>query len=59
MAKVACVIALTFYQKLLLDWMRAFAEDRNSRPARFYRLVNEVPTVLLIATVILVIVKPI
>ena len=35
-----------------------FAEDRNTRPARFYRIINEVPTVLMIVIVILVIVKP-
>jgi putative membrane protein len=39
-------------------WRKDFAADRNTRPARFYRMVNEVPTVLMIAIVILVIVKP-
>jgi protoporphyrinogen IX oxidase len=58
LAKLACVLALTFYQGLLRIWMRGFAEDRNRRPARFFRLMNEVPTILLIAIVILVIVKP-
>jgi len=38
--------------------VRRFAEDRNTRPARFYRIVNEVPTVLMILIVVLVIVKP-
>lgn len=36
----------------------AFAEDRNTRPQRFFRMINEVPTVLMIGIVILVIVKP-
>jgi putative membrane protein len=58
LAKFAAVLGLTFYQKLLRDWLRAFAADRNRRPARFYRFMNEVPTLLLIAIVILVIVKP-
>ena len=40
------------------DGVKDFAADRNTRPARFYRLVNEVPTVLMIAIVILVVVKP-
>ena len=57
-AKFACVLGLSFYHKLLGDWLRDFAEDRNLRPARFYRFVNEVPTLLMIAIVILVIVKP-
>ena len=35
-----------------------FAEDRNVRSQRFYRIVNEIPTVLMIGIVILVIVKP-
>ena len=39
-------------------WVKAFAEDRNARPARFYRIANEVPTVLMVAIVILVIVQP-
>jgi putative membrane protein len=38
--------------------VRLFAQDRNTRPARHWRLMNEVPTVLMIAIVILVIVKP-
>jgi uncharacterized membrane protein len=37
---------------------RAFAEDRNTKPVRHWRLVNEVPTVLMIIIVVLVIVKP-
>ena len=58
LAKFACVVALTLYQILLRGWMLDFAEDRNRRPARFFRFVNEIPTILLIAIVILVIVKP-
>jgi putative membrane protein len=38
--------------------VRKFAEDRNTKPARHWRIVNEVPTVLMIVIVILVIVKP-
>ena len=39
-------------------WRKEFAEDRNIRPARFYRMVNEVPTVLLVGIVIMVVVRP-
>ena len=39
-------------------WARDFAEDRNAHSQKFYRIVNEVPTVLMIGIVILVIVKP-
>ena len=56
--KLACVVGLTAYHVLLARWVRDFAEDRNARPARFYRFMNEVPTLLMIAIVVLVIVQP-
>jgi putative membrane protein len=46
------------FNGLLGRWRRAFAEDRNVHPVKFYRLVNEVPTVLMIVIVVMVIVKP-
>jgi protoporphyrinogen IX oxidase len=57
-AKLALVGGLAVLHHAMARWRKDFAEDRNTRPARFYRLVNEVPTVLMIAIVILVIVKP-
>lgn len=57
-AKLALVLGLTAAHMMMAGWRRAFAEDRNTRPQRFFRIVNEVPTVLMIAIVILVIVKP-
>jgi putative membrane protein len=57
-AKLACVVALTVYHGLLARWVWRFAVDGNERPAGFYRIANEVPTLLMIAIVILVIVKP-
>jgi putative membrane protein len=39
-------------------WRRAFAEDRNTHSPKFFRMINEVPTVLMIIIVILVVVKP-
>lgn len=57
-AKILLVLLLTGAHMAMARWRRAFAEDRNTRPQRFYRIVNEVPTVLMIAIVILVIVKP-
>jgi protoporphyrinogen IX oxidase len=56
--KAAAVLAMAGFHGLLGRWRRAFAEDRNERPAKFYRMVNEVPTVLMIVIVIMVIVKP-
>jgi protoporphyrinogen IX oxidase len=56
--KLLLVLALSgvsgFYARLVKD----FAADRNKRPAKFYRILNEVPTLLMIGIVILVIVKP-
>ena len=41
-----------------MRWVREFAADRNVHPQKFYRIINEVPTVLMVGIVILVIVKP-
>jgi putative membrane protein len=39
-------------------WRKDFEADRNRRSARFYRLANELPTVLMVVIVIMVIVRP-
>ena len=57
-AKFALVVALSGVHGLYSRWLKDFAADRNVRPARFYRMWNEVPTLLMIGIVILVIVKP-
>ena len=57
-AKFALVVVLTGYHHALGAWRKDFAADRNRRDQRFYRLANEVPTVLMIAIVVLVVVKP-
>lgn len=56
--KAAAVIALSGFHGFLSRWRRDFAEDRNMRPVTFYRLVNEVPTVLMIVIVVAVIARP-
>ena len=56
--KLILVVALTVMHGCLSRWRREFAADRNRHPARFYRIINEVPTVLLIGIVILVVVQP-
>lgn len=56
--KIALVLALSGLHGYLAGRVRAFAEDRNGKSARFYRILNEVPAVLMAAIVILVIVKP-
>ena len=57
-AKLALVAALTVFHHLLGLWRKDFAADRNRRPARFYRMMNELPALALIAIVLLVVVKP-
>jgi len=57
-AKLALVLALSAFHGLLAMWTKDFALDRNTRSARFYRIANEVPTVLMICIVILVVVRP-
>lgn len=56
--KAALVLALSGYHGLLARHVKAFAGDRNERPQKYFRLINEVPTVLMIGIVIMVIVKP-
>ena len=56
--KLALVLALSAYHGLLAMWTKDFALDRNTRSARFYRIANEVPTLLMIFLVLLVVVRP-
>ena len=57
-AKLVLVVILTGFSGLLAKWTKDFAADRNTRSPRFYRIANEVPTVLMIIIVILVVVCP-
>ncbi len=57
-AKLALVLAMTALHGFLSRWRRDFERDANRHSARFYRMVNEVPTLLLIVIIILVIVRP-
>ncbi|PGH54895.1 TIGR00701 family protein [Azospirillum palustre] len=57
-AKLLFVLLLTASHMMMARWRRDFAEDRNTRPQRFFRIANEVPTLLMIGIVIFVIVKP-
>jgi len=57
-AKLALVIALTLFHFLLARWRTAFSVDHNRHSTRFFRMINELPTVALIAIVVLVVVKP-
>jgi putative membrane protein len=57
-AKVACLAGLVVLHALMARWRRHFAEDRNQHSETFYRVINEVPTVLMIAIVIFAVGKP-
>ena len=57
-AKLALVIVLSGVHGFFSRWVKDFAADRNTRSQKFYRIINEVPTVLMIGIVILVVVKP-
>lgn len=56
--KISLVFLLTAAHVYFSRSAKKFARDENTRPARHWRLMNEIPTVLMIAIVILVVVKP-
>ena len=57
-AKFACVLAMSAVHGFFVRCVRDFAIDANHRSQKFYRVINEVPTILMIAIVILAVVKP-
>jgi len=57
-AKFLLVLIMSALHGFLARYVKDFAADRNQRSQRFYRIINEVPTALMIGIVILVIVKP-
>ena len=57
--KLIFVILLTFYHFYLGKILRQFKEDSNTYTHKFYRLINEIPTLLLILIIFVVIFKPI
>lgn len=58
LVKLALVVAMTGVHEVLGASVKRFAADANTRDAKFYRVLNEVPTLLMAAIVLLVIVKP-
>ena len=57
-AKLALVLAMSAMHGMFVRYVRDFAADRNRHSQRFYRIINEGPTLLMIGIVILVVVKP-
>lgn len=56
--KLACVFGLIVFHFTLAKYRIDFLEDRNQKSEKFYRMINEVPTLLMMILVIMVIVKP-
>ena len=56
--KLAFVIILTIYHFFLFQCLRKFAENNNSFSPKFYRIINEIPTVLLIGVILVVVFEP-
>jgi len=56
--KLIFVIILTIFHFFLFQCLRNFSENNNSHSSKFYRIINEIPTILLIAIIIVVVFKP-
>lgn len=56
--KLCLVLLLSGFHGFLGKQVKQFAADRNLRPARFFRVINEIPALIMVFIVILVIVKP-
>jgi putative membrane protein len=57
-AKIILVLALSAVHGMLARWRKDFAQDTNRHSDKFYRIINEVPTTLMILIVLLVVLKP-
>ncbi len=58
-AKLILVVSLTFYHFFLFNCLKKFSINKNNHTPKFFRIINEVPTILLIAVIFLVVFKPI
>ena len=57
-AKILLVVGMVTAHILFARWRKQFERDENTRPSKFYRVWNEIPTLMLIAIIILAVVKP-
>ena len=57
-AKIVLVLVLSAMHGMVARWVKDFGADRNLHSQRFYRIINEVPTVLMIGIVLLAVLKP-
>ena len=58
MVKIFFVVCITIFTFVVELWRKDFLNDRNTRSTKFYRMANEIPTLLLIIIVVMVVVKP-
>ena len=56
--KLFLVVLLTIYHLFLGYYLRKFALDQNKKSAKFFRIINEIPTILLILIIFVIIYKP-
>jgi protoporphyrinogen IX oxidase len=56
--KIVSVLILTHYHFMLRRYLQDFATDNNRKSSRFFRIINEVPTIILIVVVFVVVFKP-
>ena len=56
--KIVLVFVMSAVHGMLARWVKDFAADRNRHSQKFYRIINEIPTILMIAIVLLVVLKP-
>jgi putative membrane protein len=56
--KIICAFGMLGMHFVMATWKNDFTQDRNQRPEKFYRMMNEVPTILMMIIVIMVIVRP-
>ena len=56
--KIFLVLIMTIYHFYCLRWLNNFAKDRNFNSVKFFRIINEVPAIILIGILVLVIFKP-
>jgi len=56
--KLGLVVGLLAMHLAMFTWLRDFAADANTKPQRFFRFMNEVPTLLMIGIVVMIVVRP-
>lgn len=57
-AKLTFVVLMTIVHHIYIKYLKAFREDRNVKSAKFFRILNEVPTIIMIIIVVMAVVEP-